>query len=403
MTNYLELPAIKIKQPLGVFYSVMVPADILKKITFIARAQYKTEGVFNKILAPITGTQREGVGKREKEIATYIDSSESALPNAIIIGANCRENGTLATGKDRWYVVEEGKGFYKLIIPSEKELASVIDGQHRLNGCSLAEHDDFNLVCSVYLDLPAPYHAYLFATINANQKKVDRSLAYELYGFSLDTEPRDIWSPEKLAVYFVRKLNATNGSPLHNKVLLGAQQNDEKGGKVISLAALVDSIISLISSNPKDDRDNILYYKNKNGRRCLVAKKVSPPLRSMYIDGNDDLIEKILNDYLEIVNEDLLSMQPSRSYINKTVGYQALFDFLKYYLKINENVFDKQKIIPLILKIKGIDFTNTFFTASGLGRGRMKNVMLVTAGLKPLESLQKSKDFELYRVIIVSD
>ena len=172
MSNFLELPTIKIIQPLGIFYSVMVPADVLKEITFVARAKYKSEGIFNKILSPIKGTQRESVVKREKEIAAYIDSSESALPNAIIIGANIKENGNLADEIDRWHVVEVQKGFYKLIIPSKKALASVIDGQHRLNGCAWSERKNFNLICSVYLDLPSPYHAYLFATINANQKKV---------------------------------------------------------------------------------------------------------------------------------------------------------------------------------------------------------------------------------------
>lgn len=398
MNNYLELPAIKIKQPLGVFYSVSVPADILKKITFVARAKYKTEGMFNRVLSPITGTQRESIEKREKEIATYIDSSESALPNAIIIGANIKENGTLADEDERWHAERVGDGCYKLIVPTERALASVIDGQHRLNGCSWSERKDYNLVCSVYLNLPAPYHAYLFATINANQKKVDRSLAYELYGFSLDQEPRRIWSPEKLGVYLARKINATEGGPLYKKILLGAQQEDEEEEKgILSLASLVDSIISLISSNPKLDRDKILYHKNKEGRKCLIVKNTSPPLRKNFVAGEDDYIEKIIVDYLAIVNDVLLSNQPERSYINKTVGYQSLFDFLKFYLRTTKGSFDKQDIIRLFEKIKQIDFTDNFFTASGLGRGRLKNVMLVNSGLKSIDSLSKSNDFILYK------
>jgi DNA phosphorothioation-associated DGQHR protein 1 len=394
MSNYLELPAIKVVQPLGIFYSVSIPADILKNITFVARAKYKKEGIFNKVLSPITGTQRDNDEKREKEIAIYIDSTESALPNTIILGANIEENGTLAREIDRWHALEIGDGFYKLIIPTNRALASVIDGQHRLNGCTWAERKKYNLICSVYLDLPAPYHAYLFATINANQKKVDRSLAYDLYGFSLDTEPRSIWSPEKLSVYLVRKLNTSEG-PFKNKVILGAQQEDEAGQGIISLASLVDSIISLISPNPKHDRDKILYHRNDKGRKALTLKKISPPLRDKYINGEDDFIEKLINDFLVLIYEKLMPFQNERSYIKKTVGYQALFDWLKYYLQVNTK-FNNTDISGKLEIISRIDFTDNFYTASGLGRGRMKNVMLINTGLKNIESLQKSKDYEFY-------
>lgn len=401
MSNYLELPAIKITQPLGIFYSVAIPADILKKITYVARAKYKSEGIFNKILSPITGTQRSNDEKREEEIGKYIDSSESALPNTIILGANIKANGTLIRESERWHVAEVSEGFYKLIIPTETELASVIDGQHRLNGCLKSERKNYMLACSVYLDLPAPYHAYLFATINANQKKVERSLAYELYGFSLDKEPRNIWSPEKLAVYIVRKLNSSEG-PLKNKVILGAQQEDEKKSGIVSLASLVDSIIGLFSSNPKHDRDLILYHKNDKGRKILSVKKISPPLRDKYINNDDDYIESLINDFILIIYDKLLVLQPDRSYIKKTVGFQALFDWLKCYLQINRK-FDKTDIANKFDKISRIDFTDNFYTASGLGRGRMKNVMLINSGLKELLSLRKSNDYEFYSERVLPD
>ncbi len=396
MSNFLELPAIKVVQPLGVFYSVVISAEELQKVTFVARAKYKKTGIFNKVLSPISGTQRGSDEKREKEIAVYINSSESALPNTIILGANINDRGQLANESDRWYVEKVGSGCYNLIIPKKKTLASVIDGQHRLNGCSRSERTNYDLICSVYLDLPAPYHAYLFAPINANQKKVDRSLAYDLYGFSLEDEPRNVWSPEKFGVYLVRKMNLTEGGPLFQKILLGAQQEDESDNGIISLASVVDSIISLISSNTKIDRDEILHFKNENGREHLTYNMSSPPLRKRYIAGDDDFIENVLVNYLQIADNTLLFDQPKRSYIKKTVGYQALFDVLKFYLKKSEGTYDEDEIQLLMDKVREIDFTNLFFTASGLGRGRMKNVILVTSGLKPIDSLHKTKDYEMY-------
>ena len=158
----------------------------------------------------------------------------------------------------------------------------------------------------------------------------------------------------------------------------------------------MDSIISLISPNPKADRDKILYYRNTSGRKCLTVKNSSPPLRAKYVDGDDGYIENILVEYLKIVDENLLSDQPERSYAKKTVGYQAFFDFLKYYLIIKKGKFDKDDVLLLFKKINKIDFTDNFFTASGLGRSRMKNVMLIKTGIKSVESLRKNNDYETY-------
>ncbi|MBR0324911.1 MAG: hypothetical protein IIX11_02130, partial [Selenomonadales bacterium] len=37
-----------------------------------------------------------------------------------------------------------------------------------------------------------------------NQKRVDKSLTLELFGYDLDNEPSNTWSPEKLAVFLTR-------------------------------------------------------------------------------------------------------------------------------------------------------------------------------------------------------
>ena len=70
--------------------------------------------------------------------------------------------------------------------------------------------------------LPTPYHAYVFATINFNQKKVDRSLAYELFGFDVDERPAYLWSPETLAVYLTRLLSTEEASPLYRSIFPAA-------------------------------------------------------------------------------------------------------------------------------------------------------------------------------------
>ena len=127
-------------------------------------------------------------------------SDEMSFPTSILIAANIDRDGKIIEDiEDRWDVKQTGStDIYNLIIP-DKVTSLVIDGQHRLNAFNFAEESckDIELVCSIFIDLPNPYQAYLFATINGNQKRVDKSLALELFGFDVENEPQNTWSPEK--------------------------------------------------------------------------------------------------------------------------------------------------------------------------------------------------------------
>src|SRR5439155_5762480 len=115
------------------------------------------------------------------QIATYINTYESAFPNSIILAANYVNYGELQEDETkRWRVESVDGARFQLIIPTSEKMASVVDGQHRLLGFDYCSPDrkSMELLCSVYMDLPYPYQAYLFATININQRKVNKSLAY---------------------------------------------------------------------------------------------------------------------------------------------------------------------------------------------------------------------------------
>lgn len=387
------IPAIKVEQPLGIFYVFKISAVELGKLTFSSRAKYKKSGVINNTFKVITGNQRELDDSRQKDIARFINSVESALPNSIILGANFDENGQFVEDKDKWFVKEDDNGFCYLHIPTEKKLAAIIDGQHRLAGCLASERDKIELLCAVYLDLPMPYHAFLFANINANQKKVPRSLAYELYGFGTEEEDKSIWSPEKLAVSIARKLNFSEESMLKGKIILGAQDEDEEKG-FISLASVVDSIMKLITTNPKKDRDHILYYRNRKGRETLDLNN-NLPLRACYINGNDKELEGLVLWFINYIFE----RYDKASYLFKTIGVESLFLLLKAYIK-KENKWDINSISLFLEPIWDIDFSNNFFTASGIGKSRIYNTLLISTGLKKLEEVKNIDDANKIRALI---
>jgi DNA phosphorothioation-associated DGQHR protein 1 len=396
MTNKFEIPALKITQPLGTFYVFKMKASDLKAVSYSSRAKYKKSGYLNNVFAPISGTQRELNDDREKEIARYVNSVECAIPNSIVLGANISEDGCLVDEEDRWYAYEDKIGRSTLVIPSEKQMASVIDGQHRLGGCMESDRKEIELLCAVYLDLPLPYQAYLFASINVNQKKVPKSLAYELYGFGSDDEERVLWSPEKLAVAIVRKLNFDDKSKIKNRIILGAQISENQSG-FLSLAALVDSILELITSNPKKDRDVILHYRNKKGR-SLLKPNDKIPLRNSYIEGSDEEIERIIFEFISIIFDE--KRLNASSYLYKTVGIQSLFTLLKKYLLNIVSGFNAEKFSEFCEPIWEIDFTDDFFTASGIGKSRISNTLLVATHLIAAEDVRNASDGEKIKKLI---
>lgn len=187
--SYLTKTVIRVKQPLGTFYVASISARKLLSLCYSDPAELRKDGFY------VDGTQRLESEKRLKEISDYICTHEAAFPNAIILGANYNREGDYIDDPGLSWKIDEIEGedgsdtSYKLVIPTDKKLASIIDGQHRLKAFHYCEDEfhEMELLCAIYIDLPIPYHAFLFSTINFNQKKVDRSLAYNLFGFDIES------------------------------------------------------------------------------------------------------------------------------------------------------------------------------------------------------------------------
>lgn len=334
----------------------------------------------------LTGNQRPTSTSRTREIGAYINTVESAFPNSIILAGNYDDSGRpIEDEASRWRIEEDECGEY-LVIPSGRKVANVVDGQHRLVGFDHCQEDrrDMNLLCSVYLDLPQAYQAYLFATININQRKVDKSLAYEQFGYNLDDEDQASWSPDKLAVFFTRRLNLNPASPLYSHIKIAPLEADlvfqsEKTNWLLSTASIVEGILSLISSKPKADRDK-LHLNASEDRDRSILREDSSPFRDMYRNNRDDELWELILSYLQLVQNQLWAKTSERSYIRKTVGIQALFDVLRHVALQTESDKLQTVLDYTIHRASKIDFANDFFQASGKGRVRVKNAILLAAG-----------------------
>lgn len=415
-------PAILVQQPLGEFYIAKLPARLLLEVGFSDVLKAIST---NDPIRPyhLDGTQREQQAKRLSQIGDYIDRDDSAFPNAIILAANIRpEDGLVeeapageqgladlpgasdeekavaqnaARVDRRWSVTEDEKGCAWLRIPTGDKLAAVIDGQHRLWGFTYAdviERLDMDLSCSIYMDLPKPFQAQLFATINSNQKRVDKSLTYELFGYNVEDEEPEYWAPDKLAVYLTRRLGAEADSPLKGRISIAPRKdaalldllgsNDWK----VSTAVIVDGILRLISSNPKSDA-NAMLTPVRTTRAALVsedARRDRSPLRPAFIAKEDAVIYQMVKNFLIACEEILWRGALPTSFITRTIGIQAQLDILRqlaadaYTTKVISVAAFRDRLAPAA----ELNFAEDVYrNASGSGRSLIRRAIEAKVGL----------------------
>ena len=396
----LCLPAIKVSQPLGDFFVISLDAATLRKVTFSDPTRISSidkKAFWYNLL----GAQRPSSERRAKQIAKYINTVEAAFPNSIILAANYINSGEFQEDDEkRWRIEPVSEKTYELTIPTPEPMASVVDGQHRLFGFKYCEKDrnSMELLCAVYMDLPHAYQAYLFATININQRKVNKSLAYEQFGYNLDDEESEGWAPDKLAVYLTRKLNLDPQSPFYRHIKIAPINaellftGEEPVAWQVSTACVVEGIAGLLSQNPKEDRV-LLHKKPVNTRSRSVLTQNAAPLRSLYIQGQDKRIYDVLMDYFTAVKNTLWDAANDRSYIKKTVGIQALFDVFR---NVSEEALEKEEIEEFFTErmeqCKVVNFAAPFFQASGTGRTRIRNCLELCLGTRSLEDIRSDHE-----------
>jgi len=415
-----ETPALRVQQPLGTYYVAILPADLLLQVAFsdVMSAVARADGSGYDL----TGTQRLKQPKRLTQIADYIAREDAAFPNSIILAGNfLPDTGLIEDDDDAeaeadaaiqseptggiplasqkpnegqvpapprgWNINESSTGAFTLTIPTAEKLAAIIDGQHRLFAFAELKSRtrlDMSLICSVFLDLPKPYQAQLFATINSTQKPVDKSLTYELFGYNIADDKSGFWTPDKLAVFMTRKLGTEEASPLKGRIIVAPKRDtvlEQMGAGrdwKVSTAVIVEGVMRLFSANPKRDTNFLLtpHAKERSSLQRQFADK--SPLRSAYLEGNDTVIYTMVLNYLLSCQQILWANPRPGSFITKTVGVQAAFDILR---KLAATAYEAHDIRVEFFRERlqpaaEIDFSaEEFRKASGSGRSTSRRAI----------------------------
>ena len=413
----MKFPALQVHQPIGDFYLTSIPASILLKVCFsVPHTRHSSDENGN---VKDVGNQRKIINQRITSISQYLQTREATLPGTIIIAANCNRDGSIVDPMGelshlRWQIKAGvyGDNVCELFIPSDQPLAAIVDGQHRLGGftCVGTIAKEFMIPCAVFIDLPTPQQASIFATINFNQRAVSKSQTYELFGYNLDEEPEDSWSPEKLAVFFARKLNADPESPFLNHIKVAAiddrvlseiARRSQKDWAV-STATIVGCVLQLITRHPQVERDELHKYpiekRNRNLLRLLDEsssyRMTVPVFRDYYLSGNKDIvIYKTIVNFFTVVRN--LFWEPGvRTPLKKTAGIQALFlvlaEILRKHLYAKKD-FRKEAFAELFERARGFDFTQPIFhESSAKGRSIIFEALLFSMQIRSLDEISNA-------------
>jgi len=217
--TYLDpVPAIPISQGQATFYLFAISAKSLLEIAYTSeRTQY------NK-----TGIQRGLRPDRLKAIGKFLVSNGSnpaLLPNAIIVSLS-----TQSYFQDgRLYICKRPRGE-----------AFIIDGQHRLWAFSpeYSGAKDLNVVVTAFINLDDSRKAFIFRSINGNQRKINPSLVYDLIPMlrAKESVAFEDWRCHDLVVL----LNETPDSPWKDRIgMVGG------GGRIISQSSFISALKKL--------------------------------------------------------------------------------------------------------------------------------------------------------------
>ena len=197
------------EKPQPFFYVFNISANILKRLSKV----YRRKDDKNRNIE--VGVQRKHDPERSMKIRQYVfggfpwsdlsnakrESNEFSdlkmpgwLPTAII--ANILAPNTVRGGqkikKEDLITLKDDKTNPKIILPENADNKKwdpdippieIIDGQHRLWAFEKDEELDgnFELPVVAFYDLAVSWQAYLFYTINIKPKKINASLAFDLY------------------------------------------------------------------------------------------------------------------------------------------------------------------------------------------------------------------------------
>ena len=314
-----EIPALRLKQPIGEFFLGVIDSKRLCEITDFDVRRLVKERDFEAYL----GIQRPLNPKRVKEIGQYVRTVDACFPTSIILSVS----GTCAAYDEESRLLtlsnyEDPEDPDNRIL--YRQIAKVIDGQHRIEGLKQYTGHDFELNVCIFVEIDVAEEGYIFSTVNLAQTKVNKSLVYDLFDLAKAR------SPQKLCHNIAVALDQNDGSPFYQRIKRLGVATEGRFNETLTQATFVESLIWYLSDNPVQDRD--LYIRGKTPPKAGADELKRVIFRNMMIEDKDLQIADVIWNYFDAVRSKwpgAWNNMGRGSILNKTNGFRALMRLLR--------------------------------------------------------------------------
>jgi DGQHR domain-containing protein len=377
----ISIPVFQISQPVGDFYiGVMRTDDLLSICKFDYRRMQYNSGYIDFL-----GIQRELNEKRIGEIKEYVGTMDACFPTSIVISVDekcARVDETDVVGAKILKIFEYVDDQSPELSIKLEEVASIIDGQHRLKGLEEAKKDAFEVPVSIFIGPDDATEAMLFSIVNLAQTKVNRSLVYDLFSLAKTR------SPEKTCHEIVVALDRMAESPFQNRIKRLGVATEGRFGETLSQATVVKGILPYITNDPLADRDR--------GKRFgfwdqSLTRDFNKRIFFEFFKRNEDV--KILDNLLNYFNAvrakwpEAWARTGRGNIINRTNGFNGFIRFLRpaYLDCTTEPRVVKQEEYAAIFKLVQLrdeDFNPNRFLPGTSGSTLLFDTLIAQSGVK---------------------
>lgn len=347
----IKIDVLPVQQPIGNFFIGAIDATDLVAISFADIRRQEGREIERYI-----GTQRDLSPRRVIEIKKYVTTVDACFPTSVI----------LAISSDHARLSGNGR---RLEVTREANVAKIIDGQHRIAGLEGYSGDPFLVNVTIFIDMELEDQAMVFATINLQQTKVGKSLAYDLYEFANNR------SPQKTCHNIAKLMNFRASSPLAARIKILGKATGE-GFELITQATFVDRLLRMITRDAMGDKDKLKRHKSleraDDDEHVLV-------FRNQFIDEKDAEIAKTLWNYFDAVRSrwpDAWDTDEAGMILPRTTGFAALMRVLPHAIR----AINSKAAVPTTrefgsyfraIKLKDTDFTSDRFKPGSSGEAAL--------------------------------
>lgn len=316
MEDYREIsfPCIHIGQPVGDFFVGVISARKLCAIAdFDVRRVIQEERDIERYL----GIQRPLNERRVSELKEYVNYVDACFPTSIVIAVP----GKCASydRRRRTMTLSNVSGETQDDVVLFRNIAKVIDGQHRIAGLVGYSGEEFELSVTILVDFDIAEQAHIFSTVNLSQTKVSKSLAYDLFDLARTR------SPQKTCHNVAVALDQKSGGPFYRRIKRLGMATTGRLGETLTQSTFVEGVMRYITRDALRDRDVLLRGKKLDVANLDILQDL--PFRNMFIEDRDLEIAAVVENYFEAVRNrwpQAWDFGGKGLILNKTNGFRAL-------------------------------------------------------------------------------